>query len=293
MSKGRGGHGHGTEQGSHERWLITYADMITLLMAFFIMMYAMSILNVDKFRQLAVSVRSGFGGDVPQSMYDALGVFDQAGASSGTDATPAITDSLQLVSQVSNTLRKGLTALDRGNVAVSSTGGQVTIRVKSDDVLFARGSADISPRARATLHAIAQAVGHLPYSLRVEGHTCNLPIHSARFPSNWELSSERAINVVTALIRQDGLAPARLSAVGFADTRPLAPNTCEENRVQNRRIDIILERSRAAPVRAQAAAPASEADDIRPATVNIIGDELQVTTSLTAQKGPAAPRSGS
>jgi chemotaxis protein MotB len=224
----QGGHAE-----NHERWLITYADMITLLMAFFIMMYAMSIVNLGKFSQLAVSIRSGFGGHERGMMDTALGITEQTGS------VPA--NSFQLLTQIAQDVRNALGQDAQRDVEFLAEGGVVTIRVHADDVLFARGSAALTPRAAATLDAIAQAIAKLPYQIRVEGHTCDLPVHNAQFANNWELSAQRAINVVLYYIERRGFSPRRLSAVGYADTVPVAPNDSEANRAKNRRIDIVLQ----------------------------------------------------
>lgn len=223
--------GHAEE--NLERWLLTYADMITLLMAFFIMMYAMSILNLGKFSQLAVSVRSGFGGDEKGRMDSGLGITEQTGS------VPA--NSFELLTQIAQDVRNALGQEGQGNVDFLSEGGVVTIRVRADDVLFARASAALTPRASRTLDAIAQAIAKLPYQVRVEGHTCDLPVHNAQFANNWELSAQRATNVVLYYIERWGFSPHRMAAVGYADTVPVAPNDCEANRARNRRIDIVLQ----------------------------------------------------
>ena len=219
-----------------ERWLLTYADMITLLMAFFIMMYAMSIVNLGKFSELAISVRSGFGGETKELMSGTLGISTAAGTM--PSVLPA--NAFDLMSKIAGAIRKDLPPEESKNIEAVSEDGVVTLRVRADDVLFARGSADLSPGAGRTLDAIANALAPLPHHVRVEGHTCDLPIHTPQFPSNWELSIQRAVNVVLYLERRWAFPPARLSAAGFADTVPLVPNTSEENRERNRRIDIVL-----------------------------------------------------
>ncbi len=227
---------HAGGHGDSERWLVTYSDMITLLMAFFIMMYAMSVVNMGKFEELAVSVRSGFGGPITPIGANALGI------PSHTSVLPTVlpANSFELMSKIAGSVRNAMGHENRGDVEFLSEDGRVTIRVRADNVLFARGSADISPYAARVLAPVAQVLKSLPHQVRVEGHTCDLPIRTSRFASNWELSAQRAINVVLHLIRQEGLSVQRLSAAGYADTVPVVPNTCEENRARNRRIDIVL-----------------------------------------------------
>jgi chemotaxis protein MotB len=223
--------------------------MITLLMAFFIMMYAMSILNLGKFSELAVSVRSGFGGDEKGMNAKDLGIAEQTGS------VPA--NSFKLMTQIAQDVRNALDSGGEGDVDFLSEGGVVTIRVRADDVLFARGSATLTPRASRTLNAIAGAIDRLPHQVRVEGHTCNLPISNAKFANNWELSAQRATNVVLYFIEHQGFSPRRLAAAGYADTVPVAPNDTEAHRAKNRRIDIVLldADGRAAPAALSSATP--------------------------------------
>jgi len=232
-------HGRRKAHGEHEneeRWLVTYADMITLLMAFFIMMYAMSIVNLGKFNELAVSVRSGFGGTSPGLRSASTG-FE---ARRGQVPLQLPLNAFDLMSDIARAVESDLSGQEMKDLDFVSEDGMAKVRVRADDVLFARGSADLTPRAARTLSAVADAVRDLPYSLRVEGHTCDLPISTGEFASNWELSAQRAINVVMFLMREKGIPPSSLSAAGYADTSPIVPNTDEKNRRRNRRIDIVL-----------------------------------------------------
>ena len=226
--------GHGDE----ERWLITYADMITLLMAFFIMMYAMSIPSLGKFTALAVSVKTGFGGDSAEMLSNML----QFKTPEKGRPLKLPLDSFTLMNRIAQSIRQSLPPELAENLDFLSEDGVVKIRARSDDILFARGSATLTAKARRTLAVVARELADMPYDIRVEGHTCDLPVRGGRFPSNWELSSQRAINVVLLFVRAQGISPLRVSAAGFADTVPAVPNTSEANRAQNRRIDIVLVR---------------------------------------------------
>jgi flagellar motor protein MotB len=141
---------------------------------------------------------------------------------------------------VAKKVQKTMSPTDRKNVQVEAKAGKLTLTLKSDDVLFARGSAELTPAAERTLTAVAKSLQGVPGRLRVEGHTCDLPMRG-RYASNWELSSQRAINVVMYLMRHEGIPARRLSAIGYADTVPVVPNTSEANRAQNRRIEIVVE----------------------------------------------------
>ncbi len=229
-----GGGGH--DGGGMLRWLLTYADMITLLMAFFIMMYAMSVLDLKKFQELAVSVRSGFGVDVKE--------LKPAGKTPG-GATPAplslpFTSGKSLITIGAHVRADIKKAGLLQKVRITSQDDKLIIRMMADGLFFDRGSADLRRDVRVILNAVASAVRDIPTDIRVEGHTCDLPISTPRFPSNWELSAARAINCVVYLAKNCRISPRRLSAVGYADTRPLVPNTCEANRKKNRRVDLFI-----------------------------------------------------
>lgn len=247
------------EHENHERWLLTYADMITLLVAFFIMLYAMSIVNQTKFQQLALSVRSGFGSSMTQG---APTIFSKGGGLSGS---PSITDSGQAKSsesipnslpvsphdlaahQDSQRLDKAYDImhtyiqknhLDTVMHVVRCERG-VVVTVMTDKMLFARGEADLRPEELDLLTKIAAVADTVPNQVRVEGHTDNLPIHTLRFPSNWELSTTRATTVLRYFEAHD-VASNRLEAAGYADQHPVASNDSEDNRGRNRRVDVVI-----------------------------------------------------
>ncbi|MDW8367395.1 MAG: flagellar motor protein MotB [Abditibacteriales bacterium] len=234
---GGGGGGGGHDGGGALRWLLTYADMITLLMAFFIMLYSMSVMNMAKFRQLAISVRSGFGGEV-----EGKGV-SIVSPGAAVDLKPGIGPQMPLkpLQRVERRVRqyvskKGLSHV----VSVHQEPRGLVVSFRSDHLLFDRGSAELKPSAKEILRRVMEKIRPLNYPMRVEGHTCNLPIRTAQFPSNWELSTARATNVVRFLLAE-GLYPAeRLSAAGYADVHPVAPNDEEANRIRNRRVDLVI-----------------------------------------------------
>jgi chemotaxis protein MotB len=254
----RGGHGERAHE-NHERWLLTYADMITLLVAFFIMLYAMSVLNQEKFEQLAISIRSGFGG----SMMNGTPTIIKSGG--GVNGMPAITTSSQAVTelpkegtfpqqvkQVADThdarrLDKAFEILrayikkhdlERFMRVVRDERG-VVVTVMTDKMLFARGQADLRPEELGLLNELSGVLNTVPNQVRVEGHTDDLPIHTVRFPSNWELSVTRATTVLR-YFEQRGVSPHRLEAAGYAGERPLAPNDSERDRALNRRVDVVI-----------------------------------------------------
>jgi chemotaxis protein MotB len=142
-------------------------------------------------------------------------------------------------------------------IDVVSTAHEVNLVIK-DDVLFAEGSVDLTPLGRSVLDGIAQMLNHNDYPVSVEGHTDNIPIHSARFPSNWELSSFRATNVARYFIER-GVPSERLRAIGYADTHPIATNDTAAGRARNRRVSLVIHMDKAAQSSGHAVAPAPPA----------------------------------
>ncbi|HET6454779.1 MAG TPA: flagellar motor protein MotB [Armatimonadota bacterium] len=235
-NQGEGGH----DGGGALRWVLTYADMITLLMAFFIMLYSMSVLNMAKFQQVATSIKSGFGGMVEGQGRSILGSSEQF----NLKLSPIPNDISGVPDQTMKkiqTMIKDEKLENKVRLRVDERG--LVISLATDKVLFGPGRATLSRSARKIIDAVADTLKDVPNEIRVEGHTCDLPIRSSEFPSNWELSTARATNVIRYLIDKKGFQPGRLSAAGYADSRALVPNTSEFNRAINRRVDIVVLRS--------------------------------------------------
>ncbi len=233
MARKKKGAGHEGHENS-ERWLLTYADMITLLMAFFIMMYSMSIMNLEKFSVAAISIRSGFGGALKGGKhllrYQTDSNKTQIYHKSKKDAIKDAEEEL-----VSNAIEHNY---GEQMLVYRDTRG-VVVSIAVENLLFPRGSAELTHRAHQLLTPIARVLQTVPTEIMVEGHTCPQPISTVAFPSNWELSAARASSVVRFLQRQ-GVAANHLRAVGYADTRPRVPNTTEAQRAKNRRVDIVI-----------------------------------------------------
>jgi len=230
------------EHENHERWLITYADMITLLMAFFIMMYSMSVVDLKKFGQLSEAARQVFGGDGGAGGgAEEVGVGPLGGGQGIVDGAGTLArNRASLVNEVKRALNASLPEPLRAEVAVTHSGGSVTISMKADTITFPVGGAELTDEVRQILNALAPTLRDSLAPLLIEGHTCDLPIDTPRYPSNWELSAQRATNVMVYLIRCGGISPDLISAVGYADTHPLAPNASEAARQRNRRVDIVM-----------------------------------------------------
>lgn len=208
-----------------DRWLITYADMITLLLALFVMLYAMSAVNQEKFGALTQAMRREFQ-LLPEHQGGKI-----VGAGQIVDPLEQQAEQLREYLQQS-----GLSQQAR----IRSEERGLVISLVSDGALFDLGSANLKPSARQILDRVVQVLRAVPNPVLIEGHTDNLPIRTAQFPSNWELSAARAAVVLRYLSQRGGIAPERLIAVGYADTRPLVPNTSPEGRAQNRRVDIAI-----------------------------------------------------
>jgi chemotaxis protein MotB len=228
---------------SHERWLVSYADFITLLFAFFTTMYAISTVDARKLSLMVESMQAAFAkGDVP-SLPKRVG--------SGTSPGPRTFDLPKLApgkggpdQQVSvEELKARLDArlqaqVEQGlvDIEIDPRGLVVSIREAGS---FATGKADLSPVAESVLREIGAALVDVGNFIRVEGHTDDVPIHTERYASNWELSTARATRVV-AFFLDLGVAPGRLSAAGYGEYHPRVANDTEANRARNRRVDIVI-----------------------------------------------------
>jgi len=230
---------------NHERWLLTYADLITLLLAFFIVMYSMSRIDAKRFgkvrEQLSNVLRGG------PTVFPKGEDFD--GEGSGMLKLGQLrTIQWHVEEKFSRLLKieKGTTTggadLDKipeGSISTEVTERGLTIHI-ADRALFESGKANLKNAAREVLNTVANEIKGIGNHICVEGHTDNLPIHTNTFPSNWELSTARATNVVRYLVEDDGISPARISARGFGEYRPVASNATDEGRRLNRRVDIVI-----------------------------------------------------
>ncbi|MEQ2128618.1 flagellar motor protein MotB [Caldanaerobacter subterraneus KAk] len=214
---------------NHERWLLTYSDMITLLLIFFIVMYTMSTLNAAKFAQLAGSLSKTFTGtNYILGKYSGKSVVP--GNAENKDNLGEVQAQLQAFIKESNLQGMVSTYRDERGLVVSL----------QDTLLFDLGSAEVHPEEKEVLIKIGKMLKNLPNYIRVEGFTDDLPIHNQKFDSNWELSVIRATTVVKILVNEAGIEPQRISAVGYGEYRPIVPNDSEEHRRLNRRVDIVI-----------------------------------------------------
>ncbi len=259
----------GEEEESSERWLLTYADMITLLMALFMVLFSISSVNISKFKTLQQALKEAFSGQILPGgrALEHTGSTESAShVPNPTAATTIMPFSLEPKSATNLRTTPGgaqaAAAQEQASFvrlehevqtyaqhhglssyvqAVIEPRGLV-IRLLTDKLLFASGKATLSPTADPLLEKIASLLNiDRVHPIAVEGNTDDVPIHTGEFPSNWELSAARASTVVNFLIAQ-GVTASRLSAIGYAEQHPIASNLTEAGRARNRRVEIVLQR---------------------------------------------------
>jgi chemotaxis protein MotB len=259
MRRQRGSKGSSAWQDNRDRWLITYADLITLLLIFFVVMYAMSKVDVARFMTLAQSLAMALHNSETTPAANVMGTL---GPSRPMLPENNQTSPANLAQPAQGTPYPAQTARDRqldelyekvkayikqhhleNNVTVADEprGVRITFR---DVVLFDTGKADIKPQAQRLLEGLVPFFQEVPEAIVIEGYTDNQPIHTSQFPSNWELSAARAIGVVHFLA-DHGVAPQRLSGVGYGEYHPVAPNDTPAHRQMNRRVNIVILRDTA------------------------------------------------
>jgi chemotaxis protein MotB len=241
---------HNKSHVSHDRWLVSYADFITLLFAFFVVLYAFA--KADQKKQVAVS-------DAIDKGFQAMGLFPDASLQLGKNSNASGSDKaaipLNIVmgedvlapARVKDDLDSIQRELDRtlhsqiAQHAVSIKMGRDGLVISLREAgFFNSGSAVPRPGSMATLRQIAESLSRTPYDVRVEGHTDNIPIHNGEFDSNWELSSARATRIARVFIDLRAIPPDRLSAAGYAEFHPVASNATAEGRAENRRVDLVV-----------------------------------------------------
>jgi chemotaxis protein MotB len=275
--RGRRG-GHAAEPDNEERWLLTYADMLTLMFALFMVLFSISSVNISKYKSLQQSLKSAFshsvlpgGRAIMQSGSQSTSANHPVGAAvpAITPITPSIphprdTSAAQISKAMLSAsgaqqeqasfqaLKAKLDAYARAHglskqlqTVIDKRG--LVVRVLTDKLLFDSGSATLQPAGLPLLQEIGSLLNvDRTHPITVEGNTDTQPIHSAQFPSNWELSTDRATTVVRYLIAHAVVAQ-RLAAAGYADLHPVSSNTTAVGRARNRRVDIVLQRLYPAP----------------------------------------------
>ncbi len=268
------------EHANHERWLVSYADFITLLFAFFTTLYAISTVDAKKMGKMVMSMRASFDSTMFPAGSPKLALGDgNGGATTPHDVIERIrvpkeltlreTAMQSLQDMKANFKTKGTSVLKDagggGGTADKKTLGELKreietllgpeivkgkVRTRLDargliislgEVgLFDSASDELKPEGRAMLDALVTSLMGTDNQIRIEGHTDNVPIKTARFPSNWELSTARATSVVSYAVTNLGLSPNRLSAAGYAEFHPVAANDSPDGRARNRRVDVLV-----------------------------------------------------
>jgi chemotaxis protein MotB len=231
------------EHVNHERWLVSYADFITLLFAFFVVMFAASNADHQKAGKIAKAVEVAF---------NQLAVFEPGSKSvplngDGASVSEVFSEARMMEPSKESVLMKNVKSqlevdlkdeIQKNVIHVAEDSRGVTVSL-AEAGFFDSGSAAVKEGSLPALQLIAEKLRDLPQNLRVEGHTDNTPIHTSAFPSNWELSTARATNVLQYLISAH-IPPQRLSAVGYGEFHPAASNTTPEGRARNRRVDLVI-----------------------------------------------------
>jgi len=243
------------EHENHERWLVSYADFITLLFAFFVVMYAISSVNEGKYRVLSDSLVTAFknptgaAGGQPMSIMQGAPILPPKPITRPerqADAAPAPdmrAEQREKMRNVAGDIMEALRPLvAQGKVRVLETSRGVTIEI-NDSILFSLGQASLQTASVSALQAVAEVLADSDFPVTIEGHTDNVPIATAQFPSNWELSAMRATTVLR-LFNNAGVGAERLTAIGYGETRPVETNTTLEGRARNRRVSILIDSER-------------------------------------------------
>jgi chemotaxis protein MotB len=273
MAGRRGTRGHAAEFENEERWLLTYADMLTLMFALFMVLYSISSVNISKYESLQQSLKAAFSGSI-LSGGKAIMQSGSESTKAHTPATAAVPAIVPLTPNIPKPTDTSAQQISKAMIAASGAKQEqesfkklqrelnayakahgfssevqtviarqgLVVHVLTDKLLFDSGSATLQPAGSPLLQEVAHLLNvDQKHPITVEGNTDNQPIQSSQFPSNWELSTDRATTVVRYLIAH-GVNEQRLSAAGYADLHPLASNATAAGRARNRRVDIVLDR---------------------------------------------------
>jgi chemotaxis protein MotB len=235
---------HQEEHENHERWLVSYADFITLLFAFFVVMYSISSINEGKYKILSDSLTGVFnqpdraikpipvGEERPRTTEPDRSLVDEESAQSSADDLQSI----------ANSVREAFGDLIQSE-QLKVSGNELWIEIElSSSLLFTSGDAIPNNAAFDIIEKVAKILAPYENPIHVEGFTDNLPIQTAQFPTNWELSTARAASIVR-MLTMDGVNPSRLAAVGYGEFQPVADNTTAEGRGRNRRVVLVISRN--------------------------------------------------
>jgi chemotaxis protein MotB len=248
------------EHVNHERWLVSYADFITLLFAFFVVLYASSQVDKRKVGKLALSIQVAFQelgvfetsstliplNDAEAIPFSKIQIVENAERTS--DMTRFVQPMKGQLSSSPSTPMKNIQAELEKALAQEIKGHTVEVKPRKEGLVvslrevgfYVSGSATLRPSSRSAMDRLAGVLQSRSESLRIEGHTDNVPIHNLHFESNWELSTARASDLIKVFVERYGFEPQRLSAAGYAEFRPVASNDTPEGRALNRRVDVVI-----------------------------------------------------
>lgn len=239
------------EEDSVSEWMVTYSDLVTLLLVFFVLLFSLSTFNIEKFKEILESIRVNPGKgeptesllqfiEIPDVLNTELTLEQLTGLKPKPQKTPPGTT--QDVDEVLDDINQYITQKHIGDkVVLEVLDGKIVIRIRGK-ALFSSGSDQLSKEAEPLLDDIISVLSEYnEFNVNIKGHTDNQPISTVKFASNWELSALRATSVLRYLIKQ-GVSPKRLTATGFGDMFPIVPNTTENNRAINRRVEFVLEK---------------------------------------------------
>lgn len=257
---------------SHERWLVSYADLLTLLMAFFVVMYSIARLPESDFQALSAQLSTSFARGEVDKQPESDTIIDLGGAAGETGMTEQvdIKEKEHAHEKLGDKIQKRL----EGDNSVRVSGNEEWLEIRLDsNLLFRSGQAKLREEAKRPLDNVASELGKSAFPLRIEGFTDDVPISSRLFASNWELSFARATAVLRYLGSR-GVEPQRMSAIGYGEFYPLADNGTAEGRAQNRRVTIKL---------------AKHADPLAPISTEIVADS-PAQPAQTTEQGKAATK---
>jgi chemotaxis protein MotB len=228
------------EHENHERWLVSYADFITLLFAFFVVMYSVSSVNEGKYRTVSDSIKAALNpvnstpsSRLPFSIGDAKPKMINPDMSNVNE--PAIRRMREIIKRIHPILKS-----EMPDIKVAEIGNGAIVLSLPESILFESGEARVRAEALPFLKAFSEILVEMDRHIRILGHTDNVPIRTAQFPSNWELSAGRAVMVVRIFSELYGVPITHLSATGFADSKPIENNDTPEGRTKNRRVEIVV-----------------------------------------------------
>ncbi len=222
-----------------ERWLLTYSDLITLLLAFFVIMYGISSADAKKFTKFSAAMKRAFNVGVLEGSPSASILEQTMGISSEASSAEDLSTSTELetvLTEMSSVMQDEYLS-DKVSIGLREDGIAISV---SGNLLFASGRADLRPDAVKLLQAVGKVLNRLPNAVRIEGHTDDVPPTGTEYPSNWELSGARAVAVVRYLTEIEGVDPSRVSAVAYSQYQPVVANDSARDRARNRRSEIVI-----------------------------------------------------